>query len=139
GGGGEGGGGSPCAGSQEADRLECHARLAALPYARFLVRARSERIQALTPAPSTGGASGSSGQRARAGAERSSARPRARRSAPAQAIMTALSVQSAGGGTMRRKLCFCASASSVAASLLVAAPTPATTTARCVCAPRRST
>ncbi len=39
----------------------------------------------------------------RAATARSSVRPKARRSAPAQAIMAALSVQSAAGGTMRSK------------------------------------
>jgi hypothetical protein len=64
---------------------------------------RFGRSQAFTPAPSAGGAAGSSGHRARAGAARSSTSPRARRMAPAQAIIAALSVQSAGGGTAKRK------------------------------------
>ena len=67
-------------------------------------------IQALTPAPSAGGASGSSGQRARTGAARSSTMPRESRIGPAQAIIAALSVQSSGGGTTRRKICLRATA-----------------------------
>ena len=91
---------------------------------------RNPRSYAFTPAPSAGGASGSSGQRARAGAERSSISPRESRMAPAQAIMAALSVQSSGGGTIRRKMCFRAVASSVDLSLRLAATPPATTRMR---------
>src|SRR6185369_11681545 len=56
---------------------------------------------ALTPAPRTFSALSSSGQRARAGASRPSINPAARRSAPAQAIIAALSVHSQPGGTLK--------------------------------------
>src|SRR3954468_10428334 len=56
---------------------------------------------AFTPAPRTRSASGSSGQRARAGASRPSVRPASKRRAPAQAIIAALSVQSQSGGATK--------------------------------------
>src|SRR6478609_9073364 len=65
---------------------------------------------AFTPAPRTFSALSSSGQRARAGASRSSVRPAANRSAPAQAIIAALSVQSQIGGTLNRRPCSLAGA-----------------------------
>ena len=54
---------------------------------------------ALTPAPLTLSAASSSGQRARAGASSPSTSPAAKRSAPAQPIIAALSVHSHAGGT----------------------------------------
>ena len=50
------------------------------------------RAHAFTPAPMAGAASRSSGQRGRTGASSGSIRPSARRSAPAQAIIAALSL-----------------------------------------------
>ncbi len=55
---------------------------------------------AFTPAPRTFSASGSSGQRARAGASSGRSGPAMKRSAPAQAIIAALSVHSQPGGTL---------------------------------------
>ena len=60
---------------------------------------------AFTPAPRTFSAFSSSGQRARAGASRPSHQPAAKRSAPAQAIIAALSVHSQPGGTVKRRPC----------------------------------
>ena len=56
---------------------------------------------ALTPAPRTVSASGSSGQRGRAGTSSESVRPAAKRSAPAQPIIAALSVHSHIGGATK--------------------------------------
>ena len=58
---------------------------------------------AFTPAPRTASAPGSSGQRARAGVSSGSVRPAAKRSAPAQAIIAALSVHSQSGGATKRR------------------------------------
>ena len=57
-------------------------------------RADHADLHAFTPAPRAFSASGSSGQRARAGASRPSISPASKRSAPAQAIIAALSVHS---------------------------------------------
>ncbi len=76
--------GAPGAAADDADGLD-HARA---PFA---------------PLPSLGAASSSSGQRGRAATSRESVRPRASRSAPAQAIITALSEHRRGGGATRRK------------------------------------
>ena len=102
--------GTPSAGADDANGL---IRLAVLcivllrhapspwgPYRRFSARLPSH---ALTPAPAAGGASGSSGHRARAGVSSPSTRPLASRSAPAQAIIAALSVQRPTGGATSRK------------------------------------
>jgi hypothetical protein len=59
-------------------------------------------LHAFTPAPRTFSALWSSGQRARAGTSRESRAPTTKRSAPAQAIIAALSVQSHAGGTLKR-------------------------------------
>ena len=67
------------------------------------VPGNGDPAHALTPAPGAGSADGSSGQRGRAGASRGSMSPSARRSAPAQAIIAALSVHNAGGGTFNAK------------------------------------
>eukprot|EP01136_Pigoraptor_vietnamica_P027405 Opistho-1_new@83669 len=56
---------------------------------------------AFTPAPRTASASGSSGQRGRAAVSSGSVRPAAKRSAPAQAIIAPLSVQSQSGGATK--------------------------------------
>src|SRR5260370_26410420 len=56
-------------------------------------------LHAFTPAPRTFSAASSSGQRARAGASSGSVSPAANRSAPAQAIIAALSAPSHPGGT----------------------------------------
>ena len=58
---------------------------------------------AFTPAPRTFSAASSSGQRARAGASSPSMRPAAKRSAPAQPIIAALSVHSQSGGTLKAR------------------------------------
>src|SRR5690606_18864879 len=89
----------------------------------------SGSVHAFTPAPGAGSAVGSSGQRARAGAARSSTRPSARRSWPAQATMTPLSVHKAGGGTIRRSPSSSASAARRARRYALAATPPATTRA----------
>src|SRR5690606_26069876 len=57
---------------------------------------------AFTPAPRTGSAPASSGQRGRAAKSSGSACPSASRSTPAQAIIAALSVQSESGGATKR-------------------------------------
>src|SRR5689334_22840429 len=63
-------------------------------------------LHALTPAPRTFSALSSSGQRARAGTSRLSHSPAAKRSAPAQAIIAALSVHNQPGGTLKPRPCF---------------------------------
>ena len=63
-------------------------------------------LHAFTPAPRTFSASGSSGQRARAGASSASVRPASKRSAPAQAIIAALSVHSHEGGATKGRPAF---------------------------------
>src|SRR5438445_7390300 len=73
----------PRAAAEDADLVEAHA---------------------FTPAPRTFSASESSGQRARAGTSSGSVSPAAKRSAPAQAIIAALSVQSQAGGTRKARL-----------------------------------
>ncbi|MCH7549272.1 MAG: sulfatase-like hydrolase/transferase [Candidatus Krumholzibacteriota bacterium] len=82
---------------------------------------------AFTPAPVAGGASGSSGQRARGLASSPSERPRRSRSIPAHAIIAALSVQSRGGGATRRRPAASATSESRARSAALAATPPATT------------
>src|SRR5206468_4428454 len=91
--------------------------------------AESEAIglHAFTPAPRTLSACSSSGQRARAGASSPSVRPPASRSAPAQAIIAALSVQSQPGGTLNgRPSRLARSANAVRIAWFAATP-PATT------------
>src|SRR4051812_14646260 len=58
-------------------------------------------FHAFTPAPRAFSASGSSGQRALAGASSPSTSPASKRSAPAQPIIAALSVQSQSGGATK--------------------------------------
>ena len=60
--------------------------------------ADNSQLHAFTPAPLTVSASGSSGQRGRATTSSGSVKPCAKRSAPAQPIIAALSVQSQSGG-----------------------------------------
>src|SRR5439155_3245185 len=84
---------------------------------------------AFTPAPRTFSASGSSGQRGRAAMSSGSVRPAAKRSAPAQAIIAALSVQSHAGGTLKRRALRCARSATAEPIASLAAAPPATTTA----------
>src|SRR5690606_16237024 len=86
--------------------------------------------QAFTPAPRTGSASASSGQRGRAAMSSGSPfAPTASLSTPAQAIIAALSVHKAGGGATKRRPRLSASASSDCRTRALAATPPATTTA----------
>src|SRR5688572_12176497 len=84
---------------------------------------------AFTPAPRTFSASGSSGQRARAGASSASVSPCVKRSAPAQAIIAALSVHSQAGGTLNWRPSRAASCCSAVLTARFAATPPATTSA----------
>src|SRR5438309_2672425 len=86
-------------------------------------------LHALTPAPRTLSACSSSGQRARAGTSRASVMPAAKRSAPAQAIIAALSVHSQAGGTLNLRPLELASAASACRTARFAATPPATTKA----------
>src|SRR4051794_2496078 len=99
---------SPSAAAEDSDLVEAHA---------------------FTPAPRTLSASGSSGQRARAGASSGSVKPAAKRSAPAQAIIAALSVQSHAGGTLKARRSRCAKSASAERIAWLAATPPATTSA----------
>src|SRR6185503_17747466 len=85
------------------------------------------QLHAFTPAPRTLSARSSRGQRARAGASRSSVSPATSRSAPAHAIIAALSVHSHAGGTLKRRpFVWARSASALRIAWLAATP-PATT------------
>ena len=86
-------------------------------------------VHAFTPAPRTFSALSSSGQRARAGASSSSVSPSAKRSAPAQAIIAALSVHSQAGGTLKPRPSRLASSASAERIAVLAATPPATTSA----------
>src|SRR5258705_1748859 len=82
---------------------------------------------AFTPAPRTFSALSSSGQRARAGASRPSINPAAKRSAPAQAIIAALSVHSQPGGTLKPRPLRAARPAKAQRNARLAATPPATT------------
>src|SRR5207237_444795 len=84
---------------------------------------------AFTPAPRAFSASGSSGQRARAGASSPSTRPASKRSAPAQPIIAALSVQSHKGGATKGRPWLSARPVSAVRTAWLAATPPATTSA----------
>src|SRR3569623_3302848 len=85
------------------------------------------KAHAFTPAPRTFSAVSSSGHRARAGASSLSHNPAANRSAPAQAIIAALSVQSQAGGTLKRRPCWSARPASAPRLAPLAATPPAIT------------
>src|SRR5690606_16276736 len=80
----------------------------------------------LRPVPNLGADFASSGQRERGAMASESAAVDAARSAPAQAIMAALSVQSSCGGAMKLKPCVLQSVSNASRSVLLAATPPAT-------------
>src|SRR5690242_3434615 len=61
------------------------------------------KLHAFAPAPRTFSARPSRGHLARAGTSSGSCSPAAKRSAPAQAIIEALSVHSQPGGTLKRR------------------------------------
>src|SRR3546814_8020293 len=74
-----------------------------------------------TPAPRAFSAVGSSGHRARARVSSGSVSPAAKRSAPAQAIIAALSVHSQPGGATKRRAWSAASVSSATRTAVFAA------------------
>ena len=89
---------------------------------------QSVQRHAFTPAPRTLSASSSSGQRARAGASSPSISPAAKRSAPAQPIIAALSVHSHAGGTEKVASLLCGELLRGPSAPLVFAATPPATT-----------
>ncbi len=80
-----------------------------------------------TPRPGGGAALSSSGHLGRGAKSRDDGRPLEAYSVPAHAIIAALSVHKAAGGTIRRACAFETTLSNVSAIFLLAATPPATT------------